>query len=602
MVIQCNYLPFEFELINDRGIEKINYDNIPFCNNIDDINNNLLKNTIVITENSTVLIKFNSSKNFRLEMDGFDGSTLESLRHDDGIYLTPSKEVVSVIQYDNFPLPPGMYIIKIYFEDNCYYCSYEIKSVRLDDLTWELMAKDVLESIKLLAFQMAVQKNLPSNNRYIEGTLGSLLLKMNIIEQQFNKVIAALDDISINPHSKISKKYILTNKTKILQTDFKCDKLDAKKISLSFAYAPVKYTDYQLTENAYMKRIIINLDSIIRQFINEIREKRDYLRVKILNDKHGREKNTAEYNRDLNNLNYIHRYHLKARKIKNIINKVKNTNWFNVVNENILQKVASQSMLDPRYAILSKLSKDLNSQNIRYNVDDKLSFIWHNSYKLYELWGIIKIVETFQKMGFELQKGFNVEKVDEELRIVGLSSGDYFLFTKGALDVKISYDTMIPKEKGDASLDADPVYTVGQHNNPDCKIDFYYKINNERHYISSLIIDFKYRTKNSLWKNTYTNSKHQLISYANETRSLCIYGFDNKSSLSQRPVKSVWALYPDRYNVSEETVEEDLFIKLISFVPGYQDVIEHHIDEFLSTHVYRGIKLGEAMIYINKLS
>ena len=173
------------------------------------------------------------------------------------------------------------------------------------------------------------------------------------------------------------------------------------------------------------------------------------------------------------------------------------------------------------------------------------------------------------------------------------------LFTKGDLDVKISYDAIIPKEKGDASLDIDPVYTVGQHNKPDCKIDFYYKINDERHYISSLIIDFKYRTKKSLWKNTYTNSRHQLISYANDTRSLYIYGFDKKSSLSQRPVKSVWALYPDRYNVSEETVEEDLFIKLISFVPGYQDIIEQHIDEFLSTNVQKCIKLGKAMLYIS---
>lgn len=599
MVIQYNYLPFEFDLINNRGDEQKNYNNISFCDDIKDINDDLLKNSITINENSTVLIKFNSSKPFRLEMDGFDGSTLDSIKHDDGIYLTPSKNIIPVMRYDNFPLPPGRYIIKVYLEDKCYYTSYEVKSVRLDDVTWELMAKEVLESIKLLAFQMAVQKNLPSSKKYMEGMLGSLLLKMNIIEQQFNKVIAALDDISINPHSKISKKYILTNKSNSSRSDFKCNKLDVKKIRLSFCYEPVKYTDYQLTENAYMKRIIVNLDNIIRQFINEIRENRDYLNTKILNDKHGKEKNTAEYNRDLNNFNYIQKYYIKARKIKNIIDKVKDTTWFNLVNENILSKVASQSMFDPRYAILSKLSKDLKSQNIKYNINNTLSFIWHNSSKLYELWGVIKLVETFQKMGFALQKGFNVEKVGDELRIAGLSSGDYFLFTKGDLDVKISYDAIIPKEKGDASLDIDPVYTVGQHNKPDCKIDFYYKINDERHYISSLIIDFKYRTKKSLWKNTYTNSRHQLISYANDTRSLYIYGFDKKSSLSQRPVKSVWALYPDRYNVSEETVEEDLFIKLISFVPGYQDIIEQHIDEFLSTNVQKCIKLGKAMLYIS---
>lgn len=89
MVIQYNYLPFEFDLINNRGDEQKNYNNISFCDDIKDINDDLLKNSITINENSTVLIKFNSSKPFRLEMDGFDGSTLDSIKHDDGIYLTP---------------------------------------------------------------------------------------------------------------------------------------------------------------------------------------------------------------------------------------------------------------------------------------------------------------------------------------------------------------------------------------------------------------------------------------------------------------------------------------------------------------------------------
>ena len=60
---------------------------------------------------------------------------------------------------------------------------------------------------------------------------------------------------------------------------------------------------------------------------------------------------------------------------------------------------------------------------------------------------------------------------------------------------------------------------------------------------------------------------------------------DKRQSLRIRPVSEVWALYPNSANVEEEQLESDLFINLISFVPGYQDVIERHINRFIDEYL-----------------
>ena len=590
MVIQYNSLPFDLEIINEIGSKQIAYNRIDFCDDINDINSNILKNAITIRENSSASIHFTSNEQSRLEMDGFDGIYIEELQEDNrGKYLIPHNGYIEVFSYGKFPLPPGLYIIKVESNGYSYYTSFEVSASRIDERMWEVMAFDVFENIKLMAFQIAVQRKSIANNMFLGEIMDSLILKMNIIEKNFNKLIAALDGISNNPHSKISKSYVSCTISEHYPLDFKCNKLNSHKINFKSSYVPQKYTNYQLTENAYIKRIIIKLERLIRILINEISNKKNYINTKIDNDLYGKKRQTAEYNRNLNSLNFLCSYYTKAKIIRSALNRVKETIWFKSVNSNILKKFPSQSMLDPRYGILSKVSNELDAQNIKYAIDNSLSFIWHNSSKLYELWGIIKLVETFQKLGFELQKGFHVEKNGSELQISGLASLDSFILSKEDIVVKITYEPRLyeRKSKDKTSIDTDPVYTVGTHTSPDCKIDFFFSINNEKFYIYSLIIDFKYRLKDSFWNDR--KCREQLISYVDNTRSSMISFYDKNKSLNMRPVRFVWALYPDRYNVVAEDIDEDIYVKLISFVPGYQDVLEKHVRGFLDDFVYKEI-------------
>ena len=151
--------------------------------------------------------------------------------------------------------------------------------------------------------------------------------------------------------------------------------------------------------------------------------------------------------------------------------------------------------------------------------------------------------------------------------------------------VKITYEPSLCKCDRETSLDTDPVYTVGKNVTPDCKIDFFYNFNASRLYMTSLIVDFKYRAKQSIWSDYRDDCKKQLISYASDTRSIMVSYKDRRQSLRIRPVSEVWALYPNSANVEEEQIESDLFINLISFVPGYQDVIERHINRFIDEYL-----------------
>lgn len=277
MVIQYNNLPFKLAVINEVGEWDYPAQGFAFCDDIEDINNGLVEAEIKIRENSNVFLQFRSNIDCILEMDGFDGIDIPETRHDDGTYLQPSEGKVKVFSYESSPLPPGLYIIKVKTASKNYFTSFEVLPARLDDRAWQIMATDVFESIKLMAFQLAVQKVSVANSFYESEEFGVLLLKMNVIDQYFHKVIAALDDLRLNPHSKISKKYVLSSKAEQHSIDFQCNKLNSMKINIDRGYIPLRYTDYQLTENAYVKRMVLSLDKVMRLFIKEINEKKIFL-------------------------------------------------------------------------------------------------------------------------------------------------------------------------------------------------------------------------------------------------------------------------------------------------------------------------------------
>ena len=592
MVIQFDSQRFSFLLKVGKYDMSSNYTshNIKFYDSLESLNDSSYEPEIKIREYSDVTLTINTEEKFQIEIDGMDGVDNLLTNHEDGCYVDIPAKNIEIFSANDFPLPPGRFVIKIKLEDKIYYTGFEVYSGRMADEMWQLMAKEVLESLKLMAFQFVHSRLAMAKIDKEHELLGALFIKIGILTKHYSNVVSALDGLITSPHSKIAKKYTSLNSNYKYPMDGVAYKLNGRNGRLNKIIYPQKYTDYDLAENIYVKSIVKDLSGIIDSFILEMDEKLLFLKEKISQDFFGRKNKNVEYLRNINTLATLEEYYGMARKLKGVISQLKNTEWYRSIKVNKFAFVPAQSMLDPRYGILSKLSNELKANTVRFDIDTKLSLIWKRSDKLYEMWGFLKIVEQLEKIGFVLQQGPNVVTLDKVIKIAALDSEQGFMLKKDAFTVKAYYDKILPGPNDFTDKEYNPIYTTALNNKPDVRLDFYYT-KEKVFYIASLIVDFKYRKKQGIWGNddfklNYTDCRSQLTNYANQTKTKFYADYEEQQSINAiRPVREVWALYPNQYDVTEETDKNNFSVKLFSFVPGYEEVISKHLDKFFIENV-----------------
>jgi len=578
-------LPFRFCMRTEAGskVTKDCYDNVTFYGNVDDLNLPDYQPEIYIEEGRDVVIEVGTDRPFRLEMDGFDASKNNVLQHADGTYLdTPNKEVV-VFSYDDFPLPPGYYALVITCEEKNYYTGFKVDSIRFGDGTWQKMAEEVAEDIKNMAFQMVHQRMGIGKSGLYDVRMSSLIFRMAALDREFNKVIAALDDLRNNPHSKISKKYILKRDAGSYPADFKSNKLNSRNVKGELLFMPSKYTDYDLSDNRYVKKVVENIDKLVRDFTIEAQNRSLDLGqdMKILR------RNQTRYNRLKADRTYLEEYLIKAKKIRYAISLLRACEWYRNIPKSNTDFLPAQSIMDPRYGILSKLNKDMQGDVLKFQADKHLSWIWKNSSILYEMWGFLKTIRAFQDLGFTLVEGPWITQVGTVTKIGGLASNDVVCLERGTTYIRVAYDKEMPRSSDQTDLVLDPVYSLDEKRMPDCKIDFYYKSNGLILYLGSLILDFKYRGLKALWNEKDENAANaQLISYSNWTRSKCLHNSSaRQSNNTMLPVYEAWAIYPDKFDYEHEEEKFDYGVRLISLVPGHENVLVEHLERFMKEYL-----------------
>ena len=587
MDIPFDILPFEFYIKSNS--DYYDYQKIIFFDSIEDLNETSYIPVVHIKENYEVQIKLCSEFDVKLEMDGFDGLDNYALKHDDGIYLSIKDDYVTVFKSDNFPLPPGFYILSVTVKDKSYYTGFEITSLHLNKDDWEYMKNAVLEQLKILALDI-IQKKIFISTNYLNKAINiDVLLKMQVINEHFNKVMAALDDLITKSHNKISKRYINYSTNKIVLEDKKAYKLNDKlKNPFIYQIGVQKYLDYNLSENRYIKKIILELDSLIINFISDISKQYSFLTNALQKDYFFYDRYKTEYQRKLEARDLLLDFEAKAKKINYVINILKESDWFKELQVKSFENIATQSLLDPRYNILSKLNKDLKADNIKYNIDNKITFLCKRTDKLYEIYGFLKIFEILIELGFETKKGLKVNKENDEFKIYGLEEGDTIVLKQDYIKINLVYDKPLARNSNYTNLE-NPIYTTGKHNRPDCRLDFYVDVNYKTYYAGSLIIDFKYRKLKSFWDSS-NNSREQLQDYRYKISSKYFLNYGVLASQRQRVVKEVWALYPDKENIDMVSGKIDDSIKFLSFIPRHEETLKKYLNDFID-----GIRLSEYM-------
>ena len=78
-----------------------------------------------ILENRSLDARLTSPKmDAKLDMDGFDGVDVPEIMHADGRYLCTNYDFTRLFNGEKFPLPPGMYILKVTVEKQAYYAGF----------------------------------------------------------------------------------------------------------------------------------------------------------------------------------------------------------------------------------------------------------------------------------------------------------------------------------------------------------------------------------------------------------------------------------------------------------------------------------------------
>lgn len=610
MVIQSDKLPFQLEFKSISLKETNLFNKFAFYDDINDIYAKDNGASFKIYEGTDLYVSLValSDEEVTLSMDGFELIEIPELQYSDEASLNPTNGFIKLFDHDDFPLPPGMYMIVVKVGESSYIADFEVIASRFGNDTWKFMAREIVEKVKLLAFDIVKKKTAISNIPLKSFEIGSLVLKMNVVDSYYNKVIASLDGLCGGAHHKISKQYVAKSALSIGKQDSKSQRLNTRIKYPSYAYVPVKYTDYNLAENVYIKVLVLRLDKLLNSFLEELEMLEEYFNSRLEADEYGRKNKTNNFQKNRNALTIVSDYYEKASRIISSIRKLEETEWFKNINANVITKVPSQSMLDPRYGILSKLSKDLKDKTINYSLESNLSVVWKRSDILYEMWGFIKLIEGFQSLDFQLDTDFGFFDDKGTIRISSIKKGDVFHLHKENIKIKMYYDTSMPNDDALTDRFNNPLYVYKGNNTPDCRIDFYYSFAGEDYYVGSLIVDFKYRTKRSFWDSNdgYRSSRGQLTAYKNlpKTKFFSIKN-ENLSRNSISPIKEVWAIYPDRYYPTAETDAFSECIKLYSLVPGYEDKMSEYISKFIADLIIpetQDIEIHMAYKNSNKLS
>ena len=127
-------LPFKLEFkkksVDDNRFEEIILNE--FYESVFDLKKQH-KPELRILENRSLYAKILSSNmNAVMDMDGFDGVDNIALKHADGNYLTESDSYTKLFDGTKFPLPPGLYVIKVTVNRKAYFTGFEVVSAVLD--------------------------------------------------------------------------------------------------------------------------------------------------------------------------------------------------------------------------------------------------------------------------------------------------------------------------------------------------------------------------------------------------------------------------------------------------------------------------------------
>ncbi len=517
-----------------------------------------------LTENQDVYLHFEAPPDFRFTMDGLDIVTIPGEeRIEEQTYIRPSRSRdVLLFRGEDFPLVPGYYVLTVTGRGRAWYGLLEILPKYLGKQSWQDMGEELVEEIKNLSFDF-MRKSIHIS-KSMEGSLSlatDMLLRFYTISDRYRMVVHVLGELShtANRRLVLRQKKISVTGVAPAGSHIPMQYLRPRNT----ASQVVTYTDmsYDVEENRFAKAILTRLDRSLTRFVHEIDGHVEKL------EKRQQElfpyKQNQEYRRAESALSRFRDYRARALRIKSGIHQVTQAAWFDQTKNEMPARIPLNVLCDPRYSLLYDLHKNLENPAESFSVSDFYQFQWKRTDKLYELWGFLQFVKALSALGWEVEEGVSVVKEEGRYRLTSLESGTVIVMRKGAEEIHLTYDALVPAASADTDRLKNPLYTNNAHRQPDLRMDSY----RDGLYLGSLVVDFKYRDILYLWQdeNRGEGLRRQFNAYRDMNTKFYRHMTEAESLRDSRPVKEVWAIFPREVPAGADA---DYSLKFIPLSPG----------------------------------
>lgn len=560
-MVTASDLPFQLQVIKRFPCYSIQEAQL-FSNSKKEVwDSNII--TLKVEENDEVEILFSSDDpNARLYMEALDiipsnGDTIKIdenglLYHtvsNSSFYLYKRDDQYDALCVDTFP-------INIFCFDKWYYGTFQVLPKQLNMNEWIMMKDDLEQEVTGLA-QDIVRRNIGLGSGEKGNIPPKMLYDFLVIKNYSASILNALLDIAENPRYKIVTryKYVLNAQNHRLDSESMRRYVTRAGSEATFK-VPEKQICYDIQDNRLLKRIIIDYDNRLNEFI-KVLSSSDIDKELISGSMYYRNewKNT------------IAEFINKAMKLKKITSLLKTKDWYIQIKQGAEFHVPHSFILDSRYNTLYQMYLDLKSNTFDVQLDPEFSYAWKRSSYLYEMWSYLKVIRLLANY-YELDSKEWNQIFMGNLLFPFISSGTSVILKGKSISLKIVYDKIISFDVNSTNID-DPLYVARtgfgrQHNRPDIIIHVYSE--DTGWFLGSIILECKYRKLKSFWRGgSEGSSVGQFQAYYISMRSNFHFnGYGKPKNIL--PVRKVVVLTPDED--AEGVKNDDFEIIIKSFKPS----------------------------------
>ncbi|WP_416828962.1 nuclease domain-containing protein [Ectobacillus polymachus] len=551
MVMYTNSVPFTLKLEQQgRAAETV-----MFTTNESDISENTC---IEIRENIDVYVLFQSeNETCRFYIEGLECIINKGeIEEDTDPYLLPSDKKRLLFAYDQFPLIPGDYCIRVVCETS-YYTMLRVLPKQITTSQLQIMKEEIEGFLKGLAYERVQQTDLVLP-KFSMDVSRSYMMNYSIVENHLKHVLAALTDLTTHVNHSIKKEvgFVSTERTIPIERIRK-QQVYTKSRRPSSA---LKW-DYNLPENRYLKQMV--------RFLQ-----RELLQMKRMGDIY---LERIEFSQEMKEeSSFLRSSQVMMKRLLHALLHLQSAPWFSKLEDYSTSILPYHLHTDARYRAVYKMYRQwkknqdmLKEGSIRFKRTDKL----------YEIWGFLQFLQVLTKtMCYTPVSGWLYSEGEKDnYGLPSLEGNTKIILQKDSITIHLFYEGEIPLDAVETSPDY-PLYTESTSNRPDMRMDIYL----EAVYMGSLLFDFKYRPLHHIWDVTRVKYKtatmRKLSQYALSCKSNYLFG--TREARYVRPVHEVWAIHPNvhkEYPVAKKLENHDL--RIVQLSPTYST---EHIAENLT--------------------